>query len=442
MELGRYSRYNPTARRNTMPFLTLSDSQRLRHVYVIGKTGTGKSTAFINWAINDIRAGRGCVFIDPHGQDAETLLSLIPTNRRRDVILFAPHEFPIAFNVLDGVPEKKRAFVATSIVDTFKSVFNLDFTASNIEMFVKAAILVLLENPGSTLLGLNYMLTSPTYRKHMVRNVKNPIVKDFWEQTFQEHMTDKEQRDRTISTISKIFQLITDPAINNCISQSESAFDFGDIIENHKIFIASLPQGELGEQLTSITGSFLISRIHIAAQQRKEFSLFPVFIDEFQDFSPLVIRWVFAPWRKLGMTLNLAHHYLTEVDEKLRDAIFGTAGTSVAFTVSAFDAGDIAKLFDQTVKPDDLIKLPPYEAYAATEKGTKYLLMPDLPAKRYASAPPAIRRNCRSLYSRPVAQIEAEIAAFVAATQPKKREKRAKPNPQPEIDPEASQWTP
>ena len=422
-----------------MPFFMLTESQRLRHIYTIGKTGTGKSTALLNWAIKDIRAGRGCVFIDPHGQDAETLLSLIPTNRRRDVILFAPHEFPIAFNVLGNVPEQKRALVATSIVDTFKTVFNLDFTASNIEMFIKASILVLLENPGSTLLGLNYILTSPTYRKRMVRNVTSPIVKNFWEHTFEEHMTDKEQRDRTISTISKIFQLITEPAITNCISQPRSAFDFSDIISRHKIFIASLPQGALGEQLTTIIGSFLISRLHVAAQQRTEFSLFPVFIDEFQEFSPLVIRRVFAPWRKLGMSLNLAHHYLSEVDEKLRDAIFGTAGTTVAFTVSAFDAEAIAKLFAASVKPDDLLTLKPYRAYAATQAGTTELFMPDIDRKRYPGAPAAIRRNCVSHYSRPVPEIEAEIAAFVAATQPQKRPKRSAELPP---DPGPSLWNP
>jgi type IV secretory pathway TraG/TraD family ATPase VirD4 len=439
MELGRYARYNPAAGKNTFPFFTLSESQRLRHVYVIGKTGTGKSTAFINWAIKDIRAGHGCVFIDPHGQDAETLLSLIPANRRRDVVLFAPHEFPIAFNVLDNVPPERRAFVATSIVDTFKSVFNLDFTASNIEMFIKAAILVLLENPGSTLLGLNYMLTSPTYRKRMLRRVTNPVVRDFWEQTFQAHMTDKEQRDRTISTISKIFQLITDPAVCNCIGQEKSAFDFANIISKHKIFIASLPQGELGTQQTAILGSFILSRLHTAAQQRREYTVFPVYIDEFQEFSCMVIRQTFAPWRKLGMTLILSHHYLSEVDEKLRNAIFGTAGTAIAFTLSAFDAETIAKLFAANIKPDDLIKLPPFRAVAAVEGGTVDLHMPNINTKRYASAPLAIRRNCISHYSRPAPEIEAEIAAFVASTQPRKKTpKLAAPIP----DSEPVDWSP
>jgi len=426
MELGKYSRYNPRRRKHTLPYYTISDSQRLRHIYCIGKTGVGKSTALINWANKDIRNGRGCLFIDPHGHDAETLLSLIPTNRRNDVIFFAPAEYPIALNLFDQVPPNRHSFVATSIVDTFKSVFKLDdFPAPNIEMFVKASCLALLETPGSTLLGLNYILTSPTYRKKVVGNIKDPIIKNFWEQTFAEHMTEKEQRDRTLSTVNKIFQLITDPAIRYCVGQEKSGFDFQNVIINHKIFIASLPQGELGTQLSSVIGSFLLAAFHTAALQRKEYSLFPVYIDEFQKFSQFTIMEMLAGIRKQGICVVLAHHYTEEVSPELRAAIFGTVGNIVAFAVGPLDAELLAKQFEQKIKPDDLIKLPPYRALAHAGKGTVDLHMPPVEAKAFPSAPARIRANCRTRYSRPIDQIEAEISAFIAATmRPPTKERR------------------
>jgi len=359
--------------------------------------------------------------------------------RLMNVIYFAPHEFPIAFNVLDNVPKKKRAFLASSIVDTFKGIFDLDFTASNIEMFVKAAVRVLLENDNVSLMGLNYMLTSPTYRKEMLRNVEDPIIRDFWERTFQEHMTDKEQRDRTISTVSKIFQLITDPAINNCLAQSRSAFNFADIIRQNKIFIACIPEGELGTPTTKALYSFIISRLHVAAIARKEADLFPVYADEFQYCAPMVLKPTFASWRKKGMALTLAHHYLSEVDAGLRDAIFGTVGTTVSFTVGAFDADHIAKLFTNSVKPDDLLKLAPFRAYASSGSGDIDLHMPQIDGKPSRSMPRRVRDFCRMVYSRPVWQIEAEIAAFVAGTQPKPKRKD-KPPAEEERGP--SHWLP
>jgi hypothetical protein len=153
MDLGQHPRYNARLKKTTMPFYRLTASQRLRAVYMLGKIGVGKSTALINYALQDIRAGRGCVFIDPQGSDAELLLSLIPPHRLMNVIYFAPSEFPIGFNILADAPKRKHAFVATSVVDTLKGIHDLNFAASNIEMFVNAGVRVLLENPGSTLMG-------------------------------------------------------------------------------------------------------------------------------------------------------------------------------------------------------------------------------------------------------------------------------------------------
>jgi len=189
MELGRHARYNSTAGKVTYPFYQLTDDQRIRGVYLAGKPSAGKSETLARWAIDDIRAGNGLALLDPTGQTAMTVLERVPPSRRSDVIWFAPHEYPIPFNILAGVPAARRSYLANSVVDTVKQLFDIDFRASNIKMFVRAAILVLLETPGSTLMGLNYLLTSPEYRRRMLQNVRDPIVRDFWDRTFGEHMT-------------------------------------------------------------------------------------------------------------------------------------------------------------------------------------------------------------------------------------------------------------
>ena len=316
------------------------------------------------------------------------LLSLIPPERRNDVIYFNPADFPIGFNLFDTVPTNRRSFVATSVVDTFKSVFKLDdFPAPNIEMFVKASCLALLETQGSTLLGLNYILTSPKYRKKIIRNVTDPIVKDFWEHTFTDHMSGREQRERTLSTVNKIFQLITDPAIRHIVGQQKSSFNFYRVIAEHKVFVASLPQGELGMQLSSIIGSFLLASFHVAALQRADDrSLFPVYIDECPNFSQFTIMQMLAGIRKKGISIMLAHQFMAQLSDEMRAAVLGTVGTTIAFAVGPLDAELLAKLFEH-VKPDDLIKLPRFRAYARSDGATVDLHMPSIEAKIYPSAP-------------------------------------------------------
>ena len=430
-DIGRHPKFNPKLGRNTLPPYRLTDAQRLRGVYLIGKIGTGKSTTLLNHALTDMRAGRGCIFIDPHGQDAETLLALVPPHRLMNVIYFAPHEFPTGFNVFDKVPRRRHPFVSMSTVETLKGIYDLDFAASNIEMFVNMGARALLENPGSSLMGLKFMLTSPAYRDRIVARVRDPLIRDFWRTDFGEHMTDQDKRTRTVSTMSKIYGLITDPAINNCLSQP-SAFSFESILRNNKIFIASLPEGQLGTHLTKALYSFLVSRLHVAVIERQERHLFPVYLSEFQYCAPMILKPVFASWRKQGAALTLEHHYLAEIDGKLRDAIFGTVGTTLAFTLGSLDAEHIAKLFSVNVKADDLIKLEKYRAIAAVEGATEALHMPRLDGKPSRSMPRYIRDWCRLAYSRPREAIEAEIAAFVAATHDARE---CRPDPEPDPDP-------
>src|SRR3954447_9450368 len=245
LPLGLYRHWSTHRRRLALAPFELHSSQRLRHMLVLGKSGMGKSTALSNYALSDIRKGLGCLYIDPHHDDAENLLELIPPWRRKDVIYFNPAEFPVSFNVLDNVPRESFALVAGFILDTIKTIYRLEDTP-NIDMFVQAAIIALLERGNSTLLGLQFILDTPEYRKQVIRYIQDPVARHFWEHTFEENMTDRDQREKTLSTVNKVFNLIIDPTLRNVIGQKKSAFDFGKVLAENKIVIVSVPQGKLG----------------------------------------------------------------------------------------------------------------------------------------------------------------------------------------------------
>jgi type IV secretory pathway TraG/TraD family ATPase VirD4 len=429
LELGTYDKYDSRRKRTRHRFYTIHISQRQLHLLVLGKSGMGKSTALTNYALKDIEQGLGCLFIDPHHDDAEKLLELIPPRRRRDVIYFNPAEYAVSFNVLDNVSERRRALVATSIADSIKTIFNMS-NAPNVDMFVQASVAALLETPGSTLLGLNYILDSPTYRNRVIRKIEDPVIRHFWKQTFDEHMTDREQRDRTLSTINKVFTMIADPAIRRSIGQSKSAFSFADILANNKILIVSVPHGDLGIEKSSIVVSFLLAAFHVAALQRPndQRSLFPVYVNEAHHVINKTIVEGLTGLRKFGISICLSHQSLRQIEEpRLRAMILGSVDTLVCFRLGPDDADDLARQFDNK-KPDDLTRLWRHQALVRAGGETRELRMPDLSDKRSRAGAAAIRRNCASLYGRPAAVIDAEIAAFMASMVPKKRPKPPPPS--------------
>jgi hypothetical protein len=433
LSLGHHRRYSRRRRRYTVAPFELHSSQRLRHMLVLGKSGMGKSTALTNYALSDIRKGLGCLYIDPHHDDAENLLELIPPWRRKDVIYFNPAEFPVSFNVLDNVPTSDYALAASFILDTIKTIWHLD-DAPNVDMFVQASIVALLERGNSTLLGLNYILDTPEYRKQVIQHIGDPVVRHFWEKTFNEHMTDREQRDRTLSTINKIFTLIIDPAVRRVIGQKKSAFNFADALAKNRIVIISVPHGRLSIKKASIIVGFLLANFHVSALQRPKESrtLFPVYLNEAHHFINETVLESLTGLRKFGIAICLSHQSLRQIhDRDLRAALVDAIGTIVAFRLGPNDASELAPVFLRT-KPDDLTGLGPHQALADDGRTTTPLIMPDLPRRRSPGGAAAIRRNCRHLYGRPLEEIETEIGAFMAALVPKKRE-RKRAEPQPEI---------
>ena len=270
MNLGRlrFPRYDHKRKRKSWPIFSIEEKDRARHFWILGKSGFGKSTFLENTILQDIRKGNGLALFDPHGDLAENVLSLIPPRRRKDVVLFDPsdHHYPIGFNLLYNVPIERRPFVAASILDNFRTIFKLEQTPL-IDMFVLAAAAAQLDFPSGTILGMKYMLNSEKYRRHVIGHIRDPVVKRFWED-FDQDTPDKQQREDTRSTLNKMFQLAVDPSIRNIIGQPKSRLSFTDIMDSKKIFIASLRQGDLGIQKSSLIGSLLISSLHLAALQR------------------------------------------------------------------------------------------------------------------------------------------------------------------------------
>jgi energy-coupling factor transporter ATP-binding protein EcfA2 len=338
---------------------------RTRHVYVIGKTGMGKSTLLENMAAQDIANGEGMAFIDPHGKTAELLLNYVPEHRLKDVLYFAPFdlEHPISFNVLEDVGFDKRHLVVSGLMSTFKKIW-LDAWSARMEYILSNTLLALLETPETTLLGVNRMLADKDYRKKIVDNVKDPSVKSFWVDEFAKY-TDRFAAEATPAIQNKIGQFTSNPLIRNIIGQPKSSFDLRKMMDENKIIIINLSKGRVGEANANLLGSMLITKIYLAAMSRadvseKELQKLPnfyLYVDEFQSFANESFADILSEARKYKLNLTIAHQYIEQMSEEVRAAVFGNVGTMVTFRVGAFDAEILEKEFAPQFTAEDLVNL-------------------------------------------------------------------------------------
>ena len=398
-----------------MPFELLPE-RRLQHLFVLGRTGTGKSTALKNFILQDIAAGAGCAFFDPHGDDSLQLLSLVPPDRAKDVVLYDPSDFdfPIGFNPLHNVPPLRRPFVASAVVDCFRAIWGHSW-GPQVEMFVYAGVAALLDTQDGSLMGLKFLLTSRSYRARVLAQVKDPAIRDFWETDFETHMPEREQRERTLSTLNKIGALIADPTIRNSIAQSKSKIEFRDILDNRKIFIARLPQGELGIEKSSLIGALLLSNFHLTVLQRKDRTPFHLYLDEFHHFGNETVREMLSGIRKFGISLTVACQYLDQLTPQMRAALLGTVGTMFAFRTGSLDAETLSSEFALTRDDFALSALPPFRAYVRTDQ-TIELRMPPIEEVGRLKTARKIRDRCRSQYALPRLLIEERIGRFIRNT--------------------------
>ena len=414
MNLGLVRRFNP--KRKEYHYQPIVNDRRFSHSWVIGKTGVGKSTALVRWAIDDILAGDGLAFFDPHGDAAEEILCHIPRERRADVIYFNPSELCIGFNPFDTVPEERKAFVASALTDSVKAAWGYDgMTTPVLDQMLFNGARAMMDMGDGTLLGLKFLLTSADYRKRVIAQIKDPAIRDFWAVDFEAHMTERERRERTASTLNKLGALISDPVIRQTIGQPRSAIDLAEILEAGKVLIIALPQGKLGIDKSALIGSLLMSQLHLAALSRGDNRRpFHIYADECHHFGAATLAEMLSGIRKFGVSLVLAHQYLEQLPLKLRAALIGTAGTIVSFRIGARDVPYIEPEFQ--LKRDDysLCELEPYEAYVRSGLITHRLTMPEITAHAFPSAPRRIRNACRSRYGADPAEVERRIARFIA----------------------------
>lgn len=351
--------------RNKHKRFGIKAKDRSRHMYVIGKTGMGKSTLLENMAIQDIQNGEGLAFIDPHGGSADLLLDYIPKERIKDVIYFAPFdsEFPVSFNVMEDVGKDQRHLVADGLLAAFKKIWP-DVWSARMEYILNNIMLALLEYPDSTLLGVNRMLSDKDYRNLVVSKITDPTVRAFWVEEFAKY-TEKFMTEAGAAIQNKIGQFTSNPIIRNIIGQSKSTFDIRDAMDNRKILIMNLSKGRIGENNAGLIGGMLITKIYLAAMSRanasaeelKRLPSFYFYVDEFQTFVNESFADILAEARKYKLNLTIAHQYIEQMPEEVRDAVFGNVGTTISFRVGPFDAEVLEKVFGPKFTLEDLVNL-------------------------------------------------------------------------------------
>ncbi|MFH1820310.1 MAG: CxxC-x17-CxxC domain-containing protein [Candidatus Nealsonbacteria bacterium] len=357
-----------TTYRNKRKKFGIKIDDRRRHVYAVGKTGMGKTVMLENMAIQDIQNGKGVGFVDPHGEAAERLLDFIPSSRLNDVIYINPSDldFPIAFNIMEHVSVEFRHLVAGGLMGVFKKIWP-DVWSARMEYILNNCILALLEYPGATLLGVNRMLADAEYRKKIVEKVTDPVVKAFWVQEYARY-TQRYEVEATAAIQNKVGQFISTPLIRNIIGQTHSTIDMRNIMDEQKILIMNLSKGRVGEDNSRLLGALLITKIQLAAmsrvdipeEKRKDFFLY---VDEFQNFATEAFVNVLSEARKYRLALILGHQYITQMEEEVRDAVFGNVGTIISFRVGAEDAEWLEKEFTPEFLATDIVNLGKYNIY-------------------------------------------------------------------------------
>ena len=357
-----------TTFRNQFKKFGIRADDRRRHMYLIGKTGMGKSTIQENMIVGDIRAGHGLAVVDPHGDLAEKIIEYIPSNRIKDVVYFNPADmdYPIAFNVLEQVDPHLRHLVASGLLGVFQKLW-ADSWGPRLEYILRNAILAILDFPGSTILGVVRMLSDKAYRKRVVANIKDPVVKAFWEKEFASY-ADKFASEAVSPIQNKVGQFLSSSLMRNIIGQVKSTIDIRQIMDEGKILIMNLSKGRIGEDNSALLGAMMITKIQLAAMSRvdvpeNERKDFYLYIDEFQNFSTDSFANILSEARKYRLSLILAHQYIEQLSEKVKPAVFGNVGTMVSFRVGATDAEELAKEFAPVFTEEDLVNLPKYEMY-------------------------------------------------------------------------------
>lgn len=355
-------------RNESVKFGIKNGEDRLRHMYFVGKTGVGKSTLFENMIIQDIIDGRGCGYIDPHGDTIEKILKRIPKNRIEDVVLIDPsnEKMPVGINVLQCPDPLQKNLLASSVLSAFKLQFGYSW-GPRLEYLLNYALLTLIEVDGTTLLSVSRLLTDKNYRKYILEKVTDPMVLKFWNNEYAE--LENAFGAEAVSPIqNKVNRLLSSTTLRNILGQRNSTISFDEVMNNKKILLVNLSKGLIGDDNASLLGSLIVNRLTFYAMQRAKMSFedrmpFYLFVDEFQNFATESFVTILSEARKYGLSLNLTHQYTAQLPEPIKDAILGNVGTIVAFTVGSQDAKVLSPEFFPVFDENDMIVQEKYNFY-------------------------------------------------------------------------------
>jgi len=406
----------------------ISESDRQRHMYIVGKTGTGKTELLKDLIMQDIRAGSGICFMDPHGDAIEDLLQMIPPERAEDVIYFNPgdSERPMGLNLLEAKTEDQKHFVSTAVINMMYKLFDpykTGIVGPRFEHAVRNAMLTAMCEEGTTFVEVMRILTDAKYVQELLPKVTDPIVRRYW--TDQIAQTADFHKSEVLDYIvSKFGRFVTNRMIRNIIGQSESSFSFRDVMDNGKILFINLSKGLVGEENSSFLGLVLVPRILMAAMsradvpesQRRDFFLY---VDEFQNFATPDFAQILSEARKYRLNLCVANQFIGQVDEEVKNAVFGNVGTIISFRVGVSDASYLAHEFSPVFSEDDLLNIERYHTYIKTIVRNEPVppfsmdLYKDLSKEKQTMNPKIagiIKEMSRIKYGRDLKLVETEIA--------------------------------
>ncbi len=346
---------------------------RRRHMYIIGKTGMGKSTLLENMIHSDIVAGKGVGVIDPHGDLIEAILRFIPANRTNDVVLFDPadRDFPLSFNMLAATNPNQYPLVVSGLMSVFTKLWP-DVWSGRMEHILRNTLLALIEGQGNSMLGILRMFSDDIYRKKIVDHLSDHLVKSFWQDEY-DNWSEKYRTEAIAAIQNKIGQLLSVPMIRNIVGQTGSKLSMREAMDSGKIVLVNLSKGNLGEDNSAFLGSMLVTKFQLDAMSRtdipeKDRKDFYLYVDEFQNFATESFATILSEARKYRLNLTIAHQYIGQLtlgDNKdaLKDAVFGNVGSMCSFQVGSDDAEDLSLQFEEMVTPKDILSLPKYHAY-------------------------------------------------------------------------------
>ncbi|MFA5791540.1 MAG: CxxC-x17-CxxC domain-containing protein [Candidatus Paceibacterota bacterium] len=397
---------------------------RRQHVYILGKSGTGKSVLMFNMIIQNIQNGEGVCVVDPHGELVEGVLSAIPKHRMKDVIYFNPADADhhVGFNVLELIDPQYKHLVASGLMGIFTKIWANAWSA-RMEYILNNCILALLDTPGTTLLGIPRMLVDKDYRQKIILNLKDPVIKAFWIHEY-EAWQDKFRNEAIAPIQNKVGQFLSTSIIRNVVGQSKSTINIFDIMNKSKIFLVNVSKGRIGEDNSALLGGMIITKIQLAAMERvripeenrKDFYLY---VDEFQNFVTDAFAGILSEARKYRLNLTVAHQYtaqlISDKSSAVRDAVFGNVGTMIVFRVGSDDADFLEKEFDPEFTPQDIVNLPNYKIYlklmidGVTSRPFSAKTLPQMVKSDDKKIEEEVIKSSRALYCKSKEVVEREI---------------------------------